>query len=83
MARQFSDASGEIWTASESGFYFGDGDAPEDEFFTEGGIAAVEFRSERGTRVTGYMFRGAMNAATDEQLLNELRDALQQPREVQ
>lgn len=81
--RQFTDAAGEQWTASESGFYFGDADLPENDGFVEGVMAGVEFRSEGGQRATGYMTRGTIDGATDEQLRQGLADALQQHGEVQ
>lgn len=83
MAREFSDGTGDRWTASESGFYFDDGEFPEDETFSERTMADVEFRSERGARVTGYIIRGALEHATDEKLRAELAAARRQYREVQ
>ena len=88
MMREFSDATGERWTASETGSYFSDGDFPDGDFpeedvFSEGTIADVEFRSERGRRVTGYMIRGALDAATEDELRAKLAEALSQYREVQ
>ena len=83
MLREFSDAAGERWTASETGSYFSDGDFPEDDVFSEGTIADVEFRSERGRRVTGYMVRGAIDRATEDELRAKLAEALEQYREVQ
>jgi hypothetical protein len=82
MMREFSDATGERWTASESGFYFDD-DFPQDEVLSEGAIADVEFRSERGRRATGYMTRGDVDSATEDKLRAKLAEALWQNREVQ
>jgi hypothetical protein len=82
MVREFSDDTGERWTASESGFYF-DNDFPQDEAFSEGAIADVEFRSERGRRATGYMTRGGVDRATEDELRAKLAEALWQYREVQ
>ena len=88
MAREFSDATGERWKASETGSYFSDGDFPdgdfpEDDVASEGTIADVEFRSERGRRVTGFMVRGAVDGATEDELRAKLAEAIQQYREVQ
>jgi hypothetical protein len=82
MLREFSDATGERWTASENGFYF-DHDFPQDEVFSEGAIADVEFRSERGRRATGYMTRGEVDSATEAELRDRLAEALWESREVQ
>lgn len=81
--REFSDAAGEQWSVTESGLYFGAPDLPENDGFVEGVLASVEFRSTRGQRVTGYLIRGTLDGATEEQLRNELADALHQHREVQ
>jgi hypothetical protein len=83
MVREFSDAAGEQWTASESGLYFGAPGMAENDGFVEGILAGVEFRSHRGQRVTGYMTRGTIAGATEEDLRNGLADALQQYGEVQ
>ena len=88
MVREFSDEAGERWTAAETGSYFSDadfpdGDFPDDAVFSEGTIADVEFRSERGRRVTGYMIRGAIDRATEDELRAKLAEAVSQYREVQ
>ena len=88
MVREFSDANGERWTASETGSYFSDGDFPdgdfpEDDVASEGTIAVVEFRSARGRRVTGYMIRDEVGRATEGDLRARLAEAIDQYREVQ
>ena len=83
MVREFSDAAGEKWTVTESGLYFGAPGLPENDGFVEGILAGVEFRSSSRQRVTGFMIRGTIASATDDELRNELAEALQQNPEVQ